>query len=103
MRHDHGSQFISRTYQDELRFLGIKSSPSFVGEPQGNGCCERFVRTLKEQLLWVRRFDTIDELQEALQEFKQRYNEQWIMIRHGFKSPNERYREYLEAQVESAA
>jgi putative transposase len=33
-----------------------------VREPEGNGCAERFVRVLKENLLWVRRFDTVEEL-----------------------------------------
>ena len=37
IRHDHGSQYISKTFQDELRFLGITSTPSFVGEPQCAG------------------------------------------------------------------
>jgi putative transposase len=32
-------------------FSGLKSSPVFVREPEGNGCIERFFRTLKEQLL----------------------------------------------------
>jgi transposase InsO family protein len=55
VRHDHGSQSMSRAFQDELRFLGIESSPAFVRAPEGNGCAERFIRTLKENLLWVRR------------------------------------------------
>jgi transposase InsO family protein len=38
--------------------LGIEASPSFVREPEGNGVAERFIRTLKENLLWVRTFDT---------------------------------------------
>jgi len=38
-------------FQDELKTLGIESSPSFVRQPKGNGCVERFIRTLKEQLL----------------------------------------------------
>ena len=50
-RHDHASQFISDDFQNELTFLGIESSPAFVPEPEGNGCIERFFRTLKEQLL----------------------------------------------------
>lgn len=33
LRHDHGSQFMSRDYQEEIRFLGIRSTPSFVAEP----------------------------------------------------------------------
>src|SRR5688572_5552139 len=28
-RHDHGSQYMSDVFQDELRFLGIESSPAF--------------------------------------------------------------------------
>ena len=49
-RHDHGSQFMSDDFQNEIRFLGIVSSPAFVREPEGNGCIERFFKTLKEQL-----------------------------------------------------
>ena len=58
VRHDHGSQYMSDHFQKELAFLGIESSPAFVRAPEGNGCAERFIRTLKENLLWVRTFDT---------------------------------------------
>jgi len=56
LRHDHGSQYMSHVFQEELRFLGIASSPAFVREPEGNGCAERFIRTLKEHLLWLTTF-----------------------------------------------
>src|SRR5919199_4574510 len=59
VRHDHGSQYMSDHFQKELACLGIESSPAFVRAPEGNGCAERFIRTLKENLLWVRTFDTI--------------------------------------------
>src|SRR5208283_171302 len=48
--------------QDEIKCLGIEASPSFVRQPEGNGVAERFIRTLKENLLWVRTFKTIEEL-----------------------------------------
>ena len=86
-RHDHGSQYVSDYLQDELKFLGIESSPAFVREPEGNGVAERFIRTLKEQLLWVRTFDTVEELRLALLEFKDRYNREWLCERHGHKTP----------------
>lgn len=35
LRHDHGSQFLSHHYQQEIRFLGIESSPSFIRMPGG--------------------------------------------------------------------
>jgi putative transposase len=87
LRHDHGSQFVAHDYQAELAFLGIASSPAFVREPEGNGCVERFIRTLKENVLWVRRFATIEDLLLALHVFKDTYNRTWIVERHGYQTP----------------
>ena len=92
VRHDHGSAFVSEVYQDELRFLGIESSPAFVRMPEGNGCAERFIRTLKEQLLWIRSFDTVEELRQACHDFLERYNREWIIGRHGYLTPSEAHK-----------
>jgi len=89
LRHDNGSQFVSRVFQDEVRFLGIESSPSFVRSPEGNGCAERFIRTLKEQLLWTRWFQNVTELLEALHAWVKIYNEQWMVEKHDHQSPFE--------------
>jgi putative transposase len=87
LRHDHGSQYVSHHFRAEIRFLGIASSPAFVREPEGNGCAERFIRVLKENLLWVRPFATVEELRLALQAFKELYNQTWIIERHGYRTP----------------
>jgi len=89
LQHDHGTLFTSGDLQIEIRSLGISSSPTFNREPEGNGCVERFFRTLKEQLLWVRDFTTLEELTEALEEFRQRYNDQWLLKRLSFQSPRQ--------------
>lgn len=102
VRHDHGSQFLSRYYQGELAFLGATSSPAFVREPEGNGCIERFWRTLKEQLLWVRTFRTVEELRVALQEFRDHYNRTWILQKHGYLTPSQ-VRAKLTTRQEEAA
>ena len=78
---------LSDHFQSELRFLGIRSSPSFVAAPEGNGCAERFIRTLKEQLLWVEPFETVQQLRLALLAFKDRYNQKWLVERHGHRTP----------------
>lgn len=88
LRHDHGSQYMADDFQKELRFLGIESSPAFVRAPEGNGCAERFIRTLKENLLWVRTFDTVEDLRAALLEFRETYNATWLIERHGFRPPS---------------
>jgi transposase InsO family protein len=95
LRHDYGSQFMSADFQAELRFLGIESSPAFLREPEGNGCIERFFRTIKEQLLWVRHFETTEELTEALLEFRQRYNSQWLIERLHFPPPQQAHQALL--------
>ena len=76
-----------RDFQDEIECLGIEASPSFVREPEGNGVAERFIRTLKENLLWVRTLDTIEELRATLVEFARRYNETWLVARPGYRTP----------------
>jgi transposase InsO family protein len=80
---------MSDHFQKELAFLGINSSPAFVRAPEGNGCAERFIRTLKENLLWVRTFTTVEELRQALLAFRETYNTTWLIKRHGFLSPAE--------------
>ena len=87
LRHDHGSNYLADDFQQEIAFFGIESSPSFVREPEGNGVAERFIRTLKENLLWVRSFETIEELRLALLEFKRTYNEQWMLEKYDYRSP----------------
>ena len=88
VRHDHGSQYTSDHFQKELTFLGVESSPAFIRSPEGNGCAERFIRTLKESLLWVRTFDTVEELRQALLDFRETYNTNWLIERHGFRPPS---------------
>ena len=99
LRHDHGSQYMSDHFQKEIAFLGIESSPAFVRAPEGNGCAERFIRTLKENLLWVRTFETIEELRQALLAFRETYNTNWLIERHGFTTPTA----FRQRQLQSVA
>jgi putative transposase len=70
--------------------------------PECNGCAERFIRTLKENLLWVRHFKTIEELRGALLKFRQIYNEKWIMQRHKYKTPAQFRRNIIDNRAMAA-
>jgi transposase InsO family protein len=94
LRHDHGSVYMSDDFQNEIRFLGIQPSPAFVRQPEGNGCIERFFRTLKEQLLWIRHFRHLEELRAALIEFRDRYNHHWILGRLNYRTPAQARRDF---------
>ena len=48
---------------------GITISPSYVGEPECNGVIERFMRTLKEQCLYLHRFQTLEEARGVIAKF----------------------------------
>lgn len=86
-RHEHGIQYMSDDFQKEVDLPGMTSSPSFVQQPEGSGCIERFFRTLKESKLWDRHSESIEELRQALLEFKETYNRRWLIGRIGYKSP----------------
>jgi hypothetical protein len=49
---------------------------AFVRTPECNGCVERAIRTFKEQLLWMKRFDTAEGLRVPLLALAELYNEQ---------------------------
>jgi transposase InsO family protein len=46
-----------------------------------------FIRTLKEQLLWVKMFQNVAELRYALAEFRELYNQRWIVRRLDYLTP----------------
>ena len=94
LRYDGGSCFRSHHYQVEIDHLGIVRSPAFHYEPETNGCVERFIQTLKEQVLWIERFETFEQLRHAVRSFARRYNREWLLERHGYRTPAEA-REHL--------
>ena len=96
IRHDHGSQDRSHDFQKEITWLGAASSPAFVRAPEGNGCAERFIRTLKENLLWVSTFRTVEDLRLALIDVKRTSNENWLIERHGHRSPAQFRRDQMD-------
>lgn len=71
----------------------------FVGSQGG---AERFIRTLKEQVFWVRVFETVEALRLALVAFRDRYNREWLIERHGHRSPTARHAELLAAEMAAA-
>ena len=90
--HGPGSQWAERSriaimsnhFQKEIAFLGIECSPAFVRAPEGNGRAERFIRTLKENYTLG---PHLRGTGQALLEFRETYNNSWLIQRHGFISP----------------
>ena len=89
LRYDGGPCFRSEHYQVEIDHLGIARSPAYHYEPETNGCAEKFIQTLKEQILWLERFATFEELRAAVRRFAVTYNREWLLERHDYRTPAE--------------
>lgn len=96
LRADHGSQYDSKAFQSEVKFLGLEYSPAFVRSPECNGIIERFHRTLNEQVFAGKQFESIDQAKIDIQDFIDHYNEKWILHRLGLKSPNQYKKEFYD-------
>jgi hypothetical protein len=60
---------------------------SFVGEPECNGVAERFMRTLKEQRIYLHQFRTLEDARRIIAEFIVRYDAEWLIERFGHWTP----------------
>ncbi len=103
LRHDHGSNFMADHFQKQIRFWGMTPSYAFVGEPETNGVAERFFRTLKEQIVHGRIFQTIDEVRAAVRGFIAQYNASWLLEKNRFLSPSAARAAWNQANLRMAA
>ena len=103
LRMDHGTQYLSDRFQDQIKAWGIAPSFAFLEQPQTNGVAERFLRTLQEQAIYGRVFDTIEEVRQAVAEFVELYNEYWLIEKNGYLSPRQAREAYYQRQMEAAA
>lgn len=94
LRMDHGTQYLSDHFLNQIKFWGIHPSFAFVAEPETNGVAERFNRTLKEQIIHGRVYRNVEELRAAVRRFVALYNRQWRIEKRGYLSPIEAREQY---------
>jgi transposase InsO family protein len=95
LRMDHGTQYLSDHFLSQLKHWGISPSFAFIAQPQTNGVAERFIRTLKEQVIYGRVFWNLQEVREAVRRFVDTYNHEWRLERLSYMSPVEFRNSYL--------
>ena len=89
LRMDHGSQYLSDHFLHQIRYWGIRPSFGFLEEPETNGVAERWNRTLKEQAIYGRVFQHLDDGRAAVADFVERYNQSWRLEKLGYQTPIE--------------
>ena len=85
LRMDHGTQYLSEHFQNQIKAWGVASSFAFLQEPETNGAAERFIRTLKEQAIYGGVFQNLEEARGAVAELAERYNHQWRVEKNAFR------------------
>jgi transposase InsO family protein len=87
---DRGTQYASNEYVKRLEGMGAVLSMSRPGRPWENGQCESFLKTLKQEEIDARPYQSMEELEEHVAEFiEQIYNKVRLHSALGYHSPEE--------------
>jgi putative transposase len=87
---DRGTQYASNEFVKRLESLGAQISMSRPGSPWENGKCESFIKTLKREEIDARRYSSLEELREHINEFiEEIYNKVRLHSALGYRSPEE--------------
>ena len=96
---DNGCQPTSVRFMKACHHLGIDRIFTSYNNPKGNAETERMMRTLKEELLWLREWTSIKEAEIALNSWVKNYNERYLHSAHGYRSPNWAEKNYTKSVV----
>ena len=78
--------------------LGIKQIFASYNNPKGNAKTERMIRTIKEEVIWIHEFDSLQEAKRKIKEFIQFYNSKYPHSAIRYKSPSMCFREWMEEE-----
>ena len=94
---DLGSQYTSNEFEKLLVENNVKHSYSKKGYPYDNASMESFNAILKKEEVNVSTYETFNEAKLAIFEFIESwYNNTRIHSSIDYKTPNEKYKEYME-------
>lgn len=74
-------------YQNRLKDKGIRQSISRKGNCLDNACTENFFSILKSEFFYNRKFKSINQFRQELDEYINYYNNSRIKLRLNGKSP----------------
>jgi putative transposase len=88
MMSDNGSQPTSMSFMKACSIMGIQQAFTSYNNPRGNADTERMMRTMKEELLWLREWHSPLEVMAALNKWVTTYNETYLHSALGYRPPN---------------
>lgn len=103
LRTDHGPQYTGADCEALCKRWHLLHTYAPVGRPTGNAVVERFIRTLKEELIWLKDWESADELRAAIKPWLEHYNAHRPHQSLDWQTPNERRTDRLAAPIRLAA
>jgi transposase InsO family protein len=103
LRTDHGPQYTGADCMALCARWHVAHTYAPVGRPTGNAVVERFIRTLKEELIWLRDWESADELRAAIAAWLDHYHHRRPHQALNWQTPIERRAERLATPVARAA
>ena len=91
---DNGCQPTSLAFMEATSLMGIEQIFTSYNNPKGNAETERVFRTLKEEIIWTREYESMSQLQKAIQEWISYYNTSYLHSSLGYKPPLQIEEEY---------
>jgi putative transposase len=95
---DNGSQPTSMGFMKACRDMGINQAFTSYNNPKSNADTERVFRTMKEELFWLREWNSPFELADTLGKWINHYNNYYLHSTLGYKAPNKFEEEYQNGQ-----
>jgi putative transposase len=92
---DNGCQPTAVAFMKACSTLGIHQSFTSYNNPKGNTDTERFMRTLKEECLWLQEWTCPFDLMKTLERWIAYYNEHYLHSTLGYKTPRQFERDYF--------
>lgn len=102
LRTDHGPQYTGADCNALCTRWRVAHTYAPVGRPTGNAVVERFIRTLKEELVWLRDWNSADELRAAVATWLDHYHHRRPHQALNWQTPIERRAERLGALARAA-
>jgi len=96
LRHDNGSIFLARAYITSARYWGIGQEYIPAGRPDWNGVIERFFLSLKQECVWLHRFESFEQAEIVIAQWIENYNKNRLHSSLGYKTPERWRKEFYE-------
>lgn len=103
LRTDHGPQYTGSDARELTDRWGVDHTFAPVGRPTGNAVAERVIRTMKEEVVWLKDWESLEELRAALERWLERYNTERPHQALDWQTPAERRAERLAPSLKLAA